>query len=223
MATLQLQMNLINKSNYTKKYNARLDAFTDQVHQAARKAAAEADRVSKKKARAIRAPQPPRPFRTSPPGALAKNVDWKIDSNDKAFVELDVQRLNTNVPWWKVQEIGTGKNATMRKGGKPNPKGQVPKGADFKVQVKSQRGRVIPGSLVFISRSGNAVPFSDRSKKQALVQRTLAKKANLFPTNPVVIRNEIEGKHFIRDGAKEGFRDYKNDVLAAARATLGTR
>lgn len=223
MSTLQIQMNLIKQSGYVKKYDARLDSFIDRVHQAARKAAVEAERVSKKRAKGVRAPQAARPFRTSGPGALGKSIDWKIAANDKSFVELDINRLDSNVPWWRVQEVGTGKSAVMRRGGKPNPQGQVPKGADFKIQIKSQKGRIIPGSLVFVSRNGNAQKPSDRSRRQALVQRTQAKNAAFIPTNPLVIRNEIEGKHFIRNGAREGFRDYKNDVLAAARATLGTR
>lgn len=212
-----------NPGGYVAKFDARLNAFTTQVETAARKAATEADQVSKRKAKGIRAPQAPRPYRTSAPGALAKNIDWKVDPADSTFVQLDTGRLDAAVRWWKVQEIGTGKSATIRKGGKPNPQGRVPKGADYKVQVKSQKGRLIPGTLVFVARNGNAQRFSDRSKGQALVERAQAKNGTRFPINPVRIRHEIEGKHFIRDGAREGFRDYRNDVLAAARATLGTR
>jgi hypothetical protein len=218
-------MGLVDKNSggYAAKFNTRLAAFTTQVETAARKAAIEADRISKRNAKGIRAPQAPRPYRTSPPGALAKNIDWKVDPTDSAFVQLDTQRLDSVVRWWKVQEIGTGKSAVIRKGGKPNPQGRVPKGANYKIQIKSQKGRIIPGTLVFVARNGNAQRFSDRSKRQALVERTHAKNATRFPINPVRIRNEIEGKHFIRDGAREGFRDYRNDVIAAARATLGTR
>lgn len=225
MATLQLQMNLVdrNRGTFSKKFDTRLNDFEERVNRAARKAAGEANRVSKQKAKAIRPPAPPRAGRTSPPGALAKAIQWKVDQADSTFVELNQAQLDSRVRWWRVQEIGTGKSATVRKGGKPNPRGQVPKGADFKVQVKSQRGRLMPSNLVFISRSGNAQRFSDRSKRQALVPRAMAKNAALVPAGAVYISKEIEGKHFIRDGAREGFRDYRRDVIAAARATLAKR
>lgn len=225
MAQLKLQMNLVdrNRGTFSKKFDARLIDFEQRVQQAARKAAGEANRVSKQKAKPVRPPAPPRAGRTSPPGALAKAIDWHIDPTDDAFIVLNQAAMDSTVKWWRVQEIGTGKSATVRKGGQPNPRGQVPKAATFRVQVKSQRGRLLPGHLVFASRAGNAQRFSDRSKRQALVPRSVAKNSVNVPVRLRTIKNEIEGKHFIRDGAREGFRDYRSDVIAAARATLAKR
>jgi hypothetical protein len=226
MATmLQVQMNLVdkNRGTFSKKFDARLRAFEMAVDTASRNAAVKTQKHSQQRAKAVRPPAPPRAGRASPPGALAKAINWKVDPSDKNFIILDVGALDSQVSWWRVQEIGTGKSATMRKGGQPNPRGQVAKGASYRVQVKSQKGRVLPGHLVFVSRAGNAQRFSDRSKKQALVPRAQAKKESTIPVRRRVIRNEIEGKHFIRDGAREGFRDYRKEVLAAARATLGKR
>lgn len=227
MGILQVQMNLVdkNRGTFSVQFERRITDFENRVHNASRSAAAEADRVSKKRAKGVRAPQPPRPFRQVPSGTLAKTIQWKIDPLDKSFVALDVASLDAKVRWWRVQEVGTGKTALMKRGGKPNPRGNAAKGNNYRVRIKSQRGRVIPASLVFVSRNGIAQPFSDRSKRQALVPYASAKqpKGRTVVAKNVTIRNEIEGKHFIREGAREGFRDYKNDVLAAARATLGKR
>lgn len=222
---LMIQMNLVdkNRGTFSKKFDARLRDFETAVAAATRKAAVTAEKSSKQRAKAIRPPAPPRAGRASPPGALGKAITWKVDPVDKNFVVLDVPALDSQVRWWRVQEIGTGKSATIRRGGQPNPRGQVAKGAQYRVQVKSQKGRVLPGHLVFVSRAGNAQRFSDRSKRQALVPRAIAKNESRIPVRTRRIRNEIEGKHFIRDGARDGFRDYRKEVLAAARATLAKR
>lgn len=214
----------------------RLRQFQQAAERIARDAAREANTVSKAKARAVRPPAPPRKGRAQAPGALGRAINWEATGTD---VALDRKRLDNTVPWWVVQEIGTGQKASARYGVDPQsplrsrgrPKKDEtnnPGGRHF--TVRSQKGRRIPGHLAFgTGPSGQYVaPGAGRGQQLHLLSQL--KGVPFGPTqkratavNALFIKREIEGKHFIRDGAREGFRDYKNDLLAAARASLAKR
>lgn len=226
MVTVRVSNNGVFGAEFIK----RLDTLERATENAAKSAAAEAQRVSKDKAKAIRPPAPPRPGRAQAPGALARAINWKAVGTD---VVLDRQALDKQVPWWVVQEIGTGNTATAQSGEDtdgPNRVGQgrpakkntnVAGGKHFK--VKKQRGRLIPGTLAFGNAGGQwQAPKRGRRSDQLFPMSSL-KGGPSGPGRPLVIRNEIPPKRFIQTGAREGFRDYRNDVVAAARATLAKR
>lgn len=214
----------------------RLKQLQAAADKAATKAAREANSVSKTKAKAIRPPAPPRPGRVQTPGALARAINWQVIGGD---VVLDRKRLDNVVPWWVVQEIGTGQKASAKYGQNPElgnrsrgrpKKSEInnPGGRHF--SVRSQRGRRIPGSLAFGTGPGGKFEFPSGRRNQQLYLLSSLKGVPFSPlknkataVNAMYIKREIEGKHFIRDGAREGYRDYRNDVVAAARATLVRR
>lgn len=221
------------KSTFGPAFMRRLDALDQANTQALQRAAAEANRISKNKARALRPPTAPRRGRTSPPGALAANIDWSVKDGQ---VVLDRQKLDTKVKWWVVQEIGTNSKAVVRRGGEQAPKGRPSKASvnapgGRNVSVRSQKGRRIPGNLAFGTgpRGQWTPPTAGRQDQQLHLMSQLkgvplgALKSKSTAIQDLRISREIKPKGFIRQGAREGFRDYRNDVVAAARASLGKR
>lgn len=222
-----------NRSTFGTDFLRRLDALEAANKQALSRAAADAERISKDRAKALRPPAPSRKGRSNKPGALADNINWRVvDGN----VVLDRKRLDQRVKWWVVQEIGTNKKAAVKVGGQKRTAGRPSKaatnapGGKF-VSVRSQKGRRIPGHLAFgTGPGGNWVAPSANNKNQQLFLMAKLKGAPLGPlragataVQDLRIREEIKPKGFIRVGAREGFRGYRNDVVAAARATLAKR
>lgn len=231
----------VRRSTFKTNTLQRLAAFEQAERSVTRKAAAEANRVSKAKAKAVRPPAPPRKGRMNVPGALADNIEW-VANNQTGGVALNRKRLDSKVPWWVVQEIGTGRRATIKVGkrsstgrtgagggtgntrGRPTNASRGARGSNF-IQVESQIGRIIPGHLVWATGPGGQYTAPGGARNQQLHLRRRVKGAPLGPKrrrgDEMIITKEIKGKGFIKAGAREGFRDYKNGMVAAAKTTLG--
>jgi hypothetical protein len=127
-----------------------------------------------------------------------------------------------DAPHWIIQEIGTGKRATIQRHDTPNPVGRPRKGASHVRTVKSQRGRRISAGLVFASGGNYSAPGARTgenlhwaSRVQGVPMRT---RQNPRGQNAAIrISKEIQGQHFVKKGGQAGFREYRGSVLAAAR------
>jgi hypothetical protein len=208
--------------------NQRLGELLDAVDRARVTGAQTATQVSRSKIKRVRELSPPRQNRYH---GLKDAVKWQPPSNSETAVALNLAHLNKNFPPWLVQEIGTGQRAVQRAGGRPNPIGRPSASARQIRTVKSQKGRRISNAFVFASGGKYSAPRRGVNT-DALVPR------NLLPIPAVTgaplrfdpstrraaagirISKEIEGQHFVRDGAKEGFREYRRTILAAARTQL---
>lgn len=187
--------------------------------EALRKGRATAQRVSRSGFTYRRPSAPPRPGRSSSQGKMTKFVDWNIKGDS---VALDVKKLDQRVPHWIIQEIGTGQRATITPHGVKLGQGQPTKAqkAQYVRTVKSQKGRKISASLAFgTSPSGQFVPPGSGAGQQLYRRRDLTGGSPFRPRR-ITIRNEIVGQHFVRDGARAGYREYRQTLLAAARRTF---
>lgn len=152
-------------------------------------------------------------------GKLASTVKW--GRTVKGEVALNYQQLNRTAPHWIIQEIGTGKRANVIAPGRAAPAGRPTPGGQFVRTVKAQRGRRIPGSLVFATKGGVYSPPPGSGREQ-LYLRSMVKGAPVHAST-MTIRREIKGQHFVQKGGQAGFRQYKKDTLAAARRAFRNR
>lgn len=162
---------------------------------------------------------PPRAGRRSTGGQFTSHLNWVVTGDDVAF---DQASADAQVPYWIIQEIGTGKSATLKQGGRKNPRGRPRAGATYVKTVRSQRGRLIPSSLVFATSAGGQYSPPGAGGGQQLYLRSMIKGAPVR-RRAMVITREIEGQHFVQKGGQAGFRQYKPTVLAAARRAFQGR
>jgi hypothetical protein len=156
-------------------------------------------------------------------GRFPSFLAWKDTGDGVAF---DARAANRRVPYWIIQEIGTGESARVRRGGETVRRGR-PTREEASVSspsVPSQRGRVISSTLGFGTREGGSYTPPGAATGQQLYLRKRLSGGNLsFLNQPssqrhqLVISREIEGQHFVRKGGQEGFHEYRRSVLAAAR------
>jgi len=173
--------------------------------------------------------RPVRSFSTG--GQFPSFLNWKATGDGVAF---DAQTANSRVPYWIIQEIGTGQSARVRRGGESVGRGR-PSREDAMVNspsVPSQRGRLIPGSLAFGTREGGTYTPPGAGTGQQLYLRSRLKGAPVLRgssgpapegAHQLVIKREIEGQHFVQKGGEQGFRVYRRSVLAAARQAFTGR
>lgn len=188
-------------------------AAEERARQMAARAATTATRANFRYRREF---APPRAGRSSTGGHMKQHLEW---TSRNGLVEFDMAEADRRVPHWIIQEIGTGQKATMRKAGQANPEGRPKKGAAYVRTVKSQKGRRISGGLVFASGGRYSPTGSARDE-----QLHLASKVTGVPhfsggkqAPGIRISKEIEGQHFVRTGGREGFSEYRESVLGAAR------
>lgn len=151
---------------------------------------------------------PARPGRPTTSGQFAQFINWDFDpQNDK--VNLDLGYLESAAPYWAIQEIGTGHSATIA--ASVTGKGQV--------SVPSQRGRRISANLVWAANPGaQAVPATRGARNDQLFIRSQVL-ANQVKMRRMRINREIKAKHYLRDGAKTAFNQYRKDLTKAIRQT----
>lgn len=197
---------------------SRLRAFETALHAAQLSSAAVATRTSQSRVKRVR---PLAPARANRYHGLKEAIRWGRTRD--GGVAIDKNQLDQKFKPWLVQEIGTGQRAVQHVGGKPNPQGRPAKGATYIKTVKSQRGRRISTGLVFATKGGTYSP-PGASRGQQLILRSQARGVPSFQSRrdipAIVISREIKGQHFVRDGAREGFREYRTSALAAARTQL---
>lgn len=162
---------------------------------------------------------PPRAGRRSSNGKFTSHLNWVADANNVTF---DQAQADSQVPYWIIQEIGTGRSATLKNGGQKNPRGRPRAGAAYVKTVRSQRGRLIPSSLVFATGPGGQYVPPGAGGGQQLYLRSKIKGVPVR-RGAMVISREIEGQHFVQKGGQAGFRQYKPTVLAAARRAFQGR
>jgi hypothetical protein len=156
-------------------------------------------------------------------GQFPSFLEWKLTETGVGF---DAKGANRRVPYWIIQEIGTGESARVRHGGEKVRRGR-PTREEASVsspRIPSQRGRVIPSSLAFGTSEGGTYTPPGAAAGQQLYLRKRLSGPNLSVINQhpsqqhqLVISREIQGQHMVRDGGQQGFRQYRTSVLAAAR------
>lgn len=204
----------------------RLKTFQASVLAAQREAARSATGASRANVRRVRDLAPPRANRYH---GLKDAIRWHATPD--GGVALAVRELTAKFPPWLVQEIGTGQRAIQKVAGRPNPQGRPTKGAAYVKTVRSQRGRRISPGLVFATSGGEYSPpnYVNRHNQQLYLRSQVKNAPVRF--NPktrrsaagITISREIKGQHFIQKGGEEGFREYRQSVLAAARSQLRKR
>lgn len=205
--------------------DARLKVFIDGVHQAQRRAADTATRISRSQVTKVRPPAPARKGRYQ---GLRNAIQWRR-TREGDGVGLALADLEAKFPVWEVQEIGTGQKAIRYVGGKPNPRGRPTAGARYVRSVRSQLGRGISNNFVFASGGRYSSPVSSRSNQQLFLRSEISDAPVRFDPRTgrsapnIRIGREIPGMHFIKRGGEAGFREYETNVLAAARSQLRKR
>jgi hypothetical protein len=198
-----------------------------QAEQDARKVAAGvATQTTRNSFRYLRpANAPKRPGRESTGGQFRDELRWVARSGPDAPVEFDIRAADSKVPYWIIQEIGTGESATLRRGGAANPVGRPASGATYVRTVRSQRGRLISIGLAFASgpRGVYSPPSAAHGQQLYLRSKLTGRFGRMRGVDQLVITKEIKGQHFVQKGGQEGFREYRTSVLAAARRAFDGR
>ena len=163
---------------------------------------------------------PWRPGRQSTGGRMRSHLRWRPSSTDTTVV-FDVAYADRAAPHWIINEIGTGQRATIKRGGHTNPRGRPGAGATYVRTVRSQRGRVISRGLAWgTAPGGRYVPPGLGSGQQLYPRSTLSGAPMGRRRRQMIIQREIQGKHFVRDGARAGFEEYRRSVRAAAQSAF---
>ena len=188
-------------------WRRRVEAFTTETARASVTGMNIANKVTQDQVPRRRPGAPPRLGRA---GTL-RNLRWKTMTGG---VEFDMAQADRAAPWWIVQEIGTGKRATIGAGK-----------TTFGRSVRSQKGRLIPNSLAWSTAPGGtySAPRSHERGAPSNEQLQLAINLRGVPNlagRRLFIRNEIPAQHFVKQGADKGFGGYRRSVLSAARAAF---
>lgn len=210
----------------------RLTKLLDADRAARQQAAQVATSVTRSSFKRKRELAPPRPKRPST-GKMIQHLEWR-PTLDKALdvgvVEFNKKKADDEVPWWIIQELGTGTRATIRRaapmiatGGRPRRAAGTP------IRIKSQVGRRISGGLVFASGNQWSAPGSATGQNLHWASTVLGVPQWRGRRNGVNLKGqaasiriskEIEGQRFVQKGARAGFRQYEPTVLAAARQSF---
>lgn len=198
------------------RLNRRLKKFEDEHRAISLRAAATAQKTSRAKFRYIRpSDAAPRAGRMKSSGKMKTRLRWK---GTPGLVAFDSAGMDRQTPHWIIHEIGTGERATMKRGGVKNPRGRARKGSQYVRTVKSQRGRLISRGLAFgTGPSGQYSPPGSARGQGLYRMNDLTGWSPSKKRRALVIKREIEGQHFVQDGAKAGFREYRSSMRAAAR------
>lgn len=173
-------------------------------------AAKHANETSKSHLRRRRAREEGRPGRDY--ASIKQTLDWQPT---KTGVALNVRQLDSQAPHWIIHEIGTGNQANTRIGGQSLARGRPSRNAASTRSVKKQVGRPI-----WVLHTFGDDPTVRTAKTKRALKRRVGRRKKDIPLGNAVIGKEIKAQHFIREGAREGFRVYQESVLAAARASF---
>lgn len=215
---LQVSMKERNPGLLGRGMTNRLDLLVRNERQAREQAAAVATNVTQAsftyKRPADAARRRGRSFTTG--GRFPSFLEWTVTADRVAF---DARKANSRVPYWIIQEIGTGQSARIRKAGETVQRGR-PTREEASVRsprIPSQVGRLIPANLAFGTAEGGNFTPAGAARGQQLYLRSRLKGAPVQRDRALVITREIEGQHFVQKGGQAGFRQYRTSVLAAAR------
>jgi hypothetical protein len=177
------------------QFSARVATYED----AAAKAATQESRVIYARWHSGRPIAPPRKGRPTTGGQFADLLLWQR-AGSTGMVEFDLAALEGRAPYALIQEIGTGQSAAILGGGRAGV-----------LTVSSQKGRRISPRLMWADSAGTASrPMSAKNRAAAQqagvngMQQLFERPAGQFG-RAGLIRREIRGKHFIRDGGLLGY------------------
>jgi hypothetical protein len=148
----------------------------------------------------------PRVGRPTTGGAFSGYLQWAPRTTSKgSVVSFDYERIDSKAPYWIIQEVGTGRSFKVL--------GTTTNG--FAGNIRTQRGRGLPFGLQWGVGGAYVSPGSfDGAQLQPV--STLRVPAHT-PLKRMRIRQEIEGKHFVRLGGQEGFRFYEASLRSEFR------
>lgn len=204
----------------------RVDRFLQDVERVRTESAKTATDVSRATVRNRKNRRATAPSRNNRYSGLADAVRWRPIGKNSAAVGLALKDLEAKFKPWLVHEIGTGQRAIQRVSAQPNPVGRPKKGATYVKSVKSQVGRRIKTSLVWAQGGQYASP-SNATRSQQLHLRSKVEGAPIR-FDPVTKRaapgfkigKEIDALNYIQKGGDQGFREYRESVLTAARQQM---
>lgn len=174
--------------------------FEQGVQQAQNEAALHATMTSRARFASRLSGRPvtdPRPGRPTTQGAFANYINWTPDG--RGGVKADTASLQAAAPYWLVQEVGTerGRSAKALRAGPNGPE------VAFVAGVPRQAGRIIPSGLTWSGNTGNDQIMPGPWRQ------------------PITIRREIKGKHYLRTGGKQGFARYERKLEDAFFSAFG--
>lgn len=164
---------------------------------------------------------PDRTNRESTGGNFAQALQWKASGN-LPEVAFDLSTANHRAQYWIIQELGTGESAVLKRAGASNPRGRPRTGSNYVVTIPKQRGRLISSALGWADEVGGTLtaPGAAHDQQLYLVRQLVGPRGGKPRRNrkrKLYISHEITGQHMVRTGGREGFRQYNDQVLAAAR------
>lgn len=139
---------------------------------------------------------PARASRASTLGRFESLINWE---SAYGMVKFDRATLDEEAWYWVVLEIGTGKSANVFDG---------PTTSDL--AVPSQRGRELPRGFYWGNEGGspaagpglhNLFPFAEGASYTGYASTLDAN------GDPIRIKREIKGKHFVQEGGLIGYQD----------------
>lgn len=221
MASGAFSIELIRNGDIVREVNQRVANFQRMLAASAAEGARAATDRTRSSFRAIRPDNAPsRPGRPNN-GRMVDSLMWVVDGDGVSF---DIAKADADVPYWIIQEIGTGHSATMLTPQVPNPRGRAAAGATYVRTVPSQIGRLIPASLAFgTGPSGSYTAPGAAGGQQLYLRRKLKGAPTRSPRDSVVISREIKGQHMVRQGGEAGFSAYRVSAIAAARQAFQGR
>lgn len=149
---------------------------------------------------------PERRGRKTTGGDFEMLIAWEADQF--GMIRFDQQAMDERAWYWIIQEIGTGKSAHILS----------PGGGE--IAIPSQKGRALPRGFYWGNEAGhpadgpglhNLYPYE--------VGAAYGGYANTLDDNgnPVRMKREIRGKHFVRDGGKAGFTQLRQELRVEFR------
>lgn len=150
---------------------------------------------------------PPRNKRKTTSGEFPTLIKWNADGD--GMVRFDFETLDEEAWYWKMQEIGTGKTAKIL-----FPEGEI--------TTRSQKNREFKPGLFWGDAGGIPAEFPGL---QQLYPYTMAPPGAIIrgwanPENHPRIKREIKAKHFVRDGGKAGFAQFRDELRTEFRASF---
>jgi hypothetical protein len=153
----------------------------------------------------------PKRGRKSTKGGFTKLIKWR---KYKGYVQFQRVSLEAAAPYWLVQEIGTGKDAVMYSGDD----------GGTSINIPSQQGRVIPGSLVWADAQGQYdTPRPGVRNQQLMSYKDVIGAPYKQDLEPMRIGREIEGKHYIQRGGSVANAAYQTSLLSLAQDLFGKK
>lgn len=157
-------------------------------------------------------------------GNFRRLIHWMHERHDGIdLVQFQLARLEQDAPYWLIQEIGTGESGRILDDSmddgfvyKGSHRSSGTGGGSGITSVKSQVGREISTYLAWGSASGRA----PAPGKQGQLHYYRDVENAPFRDRAMVIGEEIQGKHYLRDGGRAGLANMSNNLMSLAQRTF---